>query len=138
MRRDPLEFPPAFDAYKKLIPTKLLDALPWSKDVALQAIEWATTSAIAVTGVNHPNAKLGWQGDTMRLYVWVGVLDADELMGPGETWKQFVHRCNEGARRYISKFSWDDADVLNRDQPLQFSIQFCTEGEYKDLVWSMQ
>ena len=89
----------------------------WSKEDALNVIRWATSSEIAVFGVE----------------VWLPTTPGPTIPMPfvytfgwepykNETWLAFVKRANVGSVEYVDEFEWDPEDVQHHGMEPFFNL----------------
>ena len=89
----------------------------WDKGHVLEVIQWATTSGIAVFGIEVwlPTEP----GPTIPMPFFYSY---DSEPNENEEWMAFVKRANAGASRYVKEFDWDSEDHKHRSQEPYFNL----------------
>lgn len=89
----------------------------WDRQHALAVIQWATTSGIAVFGVEV------WlptnPGPTIPMPFFYSY---DSEPKENEEWIEFVKRANAGAAQYVKEFDWDSEDHKHHSQQPYFNL----------------
>jgi hypothetical protein len=94
----------------------------WPKNAAIETIDWATKSSIAVLGVE----------------IWLPTLPGPTIPTPyiyqfettrqeSEDWRRFLIRANDAARNFVETFDWDDADKSHHGKSPVFNLTFSEE-----------
>jgi hypothetical protein len=94
----------------------------WPRDAALEVVDWATKSGLAVFGgeIWIP----GKEGPIIPSpYIYTFSTDPEEF----EPWEDFVLRANRIASEYISTFEWDSNDIDKRAFTPYFNLTIDSE-----------
>jgi hypothetical protein len=103
----------------------------WPSKEALEVIDWATSSSLAVFGVEVWLPTM--PGPTIPTpYIYTLETERHE----GESWDDFVVRANTAAATYVRQFEWDRADVRCHHLAPYFNLTMvdCDQNEIADVI----
>lgn len=98
------------------------EELAWPRDIAFEVIDWLSERGLPICGVEiWLPSKSGPEIPSPFFYTWEAKVQAEE-----ELWLDLVKRSNQGARRYIKDFQWDQKDLAYQHREPFFNLEVLT------------